>query len=127
VRIENSTPFGVHYDRVSHMSIIFDRLYRPLVRATGRWPRCDLAAAVPANPEPRLYGKPKPSFFYRSDDQNAPRCCPLVRRRLADLMGRCPVLREEIERRREAEATKSPPPLSHDELIAQIFRKRVSA
>lgn len=97
----NATPFGVHVE--SGRSIIFDRLYRPLVAIPGRWPRVKHGEAVACDPDdPRLYGIADPTLFYRPDDVNAPRCCPVVRRRLAELVRSMPALREEIDRRSNA-------------------------
>jgi hypothetical protein len=97
----NASPYGVHVDAETGTSIIFDRLFRPLVSIPGKWPRVNYSAAVACDPEPKMYGVAN-SYFYRPDDVNAPRCCPVVRKRLAELVRSIPALQEEIQRRTKA-------------------------
>ena len=98
----NLKPYGSAYNSDLNESVIFDRLYRPLIRVRGRYPRCDFASAVALDADgPKLYGLPNTAFLYHDD--NAPRCCPIVRQRLADLLARCPVLAAEIKATQQGE------------------------
>jgi hypothetical protein len=116
----NFKPYGYVVDKETRTTTVFDRLFRPLVRLDGRWPRCDFAAAEPCDPDsPRLYGAPGTAFLYHNDD--APRCDPIVRTRLADLSRRCPVLAAEVQRRTNAAEAANPVRLTHAQLMASVF------
>lgn len=94
----NFKPYGTTYDHETRTSIVFDRCFRPIVKIAGRYPRCDYKAAVACDGDAaRLHGAANTAFLYHDD--NAPRCDPIVRRRLADLSAKCPVLAAEVERR----------------------------
>jgi hypothetical protein len=116
----NAQPYCVVFDKANNESIIGDRLFRPLVRVPGRFPRCGFAAAVECEPDaPKLYGAANTSFLYHDD--NAPIADPIVRRRLADLLTNCPVLAALIYRRREAEEAVHPVRLTHAQLMSRVF------
>jgi hypothetical protein len=116
----NGLPYGHVFDKATRTTTIFDRLYRPLVKVPGRFPRCGFAAAVESgDDEPRIYGAAGTSFFY--GDDNAPVADPIVRRRLADLLADCPVLKALIYRRREEEEAAHPERLNHASLMARVF------
>jgi hypothetical protein len=103
----NATPFGVEYDPTTGTSVIYDRLWRGLVRIRGRFPRCQWETATACDlSEPQLFGIANPTLFYRADS-NSYRCDAAVRGRLAELFRKCPALYRECERRHAAAA---PPP-----------------
>jgi hypothetical protein len=111
----NAQVYVAVYDKARNETTYGDRLFRPLVTVPGRHGRCDYQAAVACDPDaPRLYGAENTTLLYRDD--NAPRCCPATRVRLADLLSRCPILAAQIYRRREAEeAARSP------SLVERVF------
>ena len=111
----NFRPYGASYDHETRQSIIFDRCFRPIIRAPGKWPRIDPTAAVACDPhEARCY-RGERTFFYKGD--NARVCDPAVRRRLAELTREIPALDAELSRR-TAQAAKAAKPV---DLIALTF------
>jgi hypothetical protein len=86
----NATPYGYKIDETGN-TVIFDRLYRPLVSGPGKYPRIKRDQAIACDPSERVYGADN-DYFYRPDDQNAARCCPVTRRKLDDLMRSIPAL-----------------------------------
>jgi hypothetical protein len=118
----NATPFGVEYDAATGLSVIYDRLWRPLVRARGRFPRCQWGTALACDPsEPRIYGIEQPTLFYRAD-ANSYRCDAAVRGRLAELYRKCPALRDECERRADATVIANQPPPEQAREGADLIR-----
>jgi hypothetical protein len=116
----NSKPYGYVFDKETRTTTIFDRLWRPLVRVPGRFPNCGFAAAVACgDDEPRLYGVAGTSFLYHDD--RAPVADPIVRVRLADLLENCPVLKEQVYRRREADEAAMLARLTHSQLVRHVF------
>jgi hypothetical protein len=95
----NATPFGVEYDPTTGCSVIYDRLWRGLVRIRGRFPRCAWETATTCDlTEQQLFGIANPTLIYRADN-NVHRCDAAVRGRLAELFRKCPQLYRECERR----------------------------
>jgi hypothetical protein len=112
----NATPFGVEYDPTTGTSVIYDRLWRGLVRIRGRFPRCQWGTATACDlSEPRLFGIAAPVLFYKADN-NAYRCDAAVRGRLAELFRKCPVLYRECDRRHAAA-----PPVPSREKVADLI------
>jgi hypothetical protein len=122
----NAQPYCVVFDKEAKETIIGDRLFRPLVKLPGRYPRCNYGAAVECDADaPRLYGLPNTSFLYHDD--SAPVADPAVRVRLADLLAKCPVLAALIYRRREEEEAAHPVRKSHASLMSKVFGEAVPA
>jgi hypothetical protein len=111
----NFKPYGASYDHETRASTIFDRCFRPIIRAPGRWPRIDRNAAVACDPlETRCY-RGERTFFYHGD--HARICDPVVRQRLAQLSREIPALGKEVARRTNQAAAASKPV----ELISMTF------
>jgi hypothetical protein len=75
----------------------------------------------------RCYGDGA-TYFYRDD--NAPRCDPIVRRRIRSLVNSCTALRSELHRRALIQSRDEPPPekaRSHADLIRHTFSEGVAA
>jgi hypothetical protein len=85
----NAAPYGYQFDAGS--TVIFDRAYRALVKVPGKFPKIKHSEAIACDPSERVYGEAN-QYFYRRDDQNAARCCPVTRRKLDDLMRSIPAL-----------------------------------
>jgi hypothetical protein len=90
----NLLPFGGVID--GDASTFIDRLFRPIVCCPGKWPRCDLALAVPCD-GPAMYGAKLAHTFYHEHAQ--PSADPVVRRRIRGLVESCLVLKSELRRR----------------------------
>jgi len=59
----NLTPYVVVYDADLKTSTIGNRIFEPLIKVRGRWPRCDYQSAVACSPDaPKLYGLPNRRF-----------------------------------------------------------------
>lgn len=122
----NLLPYGVAFDAESKTSTIYDRLFRPIVCVPGKWPRCDMALAVPCDIDAeRLYGGNPIATFFRDDAQ--PAVDPPVRARLRKLIASCSALRDELHRRAliaSHDTTLQPPPAkvrTHADLIRRTF------
>jgi hypothetical protein len=119
----NLLPFGVAYDKASNASVIFDRLFRPIVECPGKWPKCDLALAVPCDRDaPRLYGVKAIATFFGEHSQ--PQCDPPVRARIRALVAGCAALSAELRQRALIQSHEDAAPTAareHASLIAKTF------
>jgi hypothetical protein len=121
----NLLPFGIAFDKASNTSVIFDRLYRPIIACAGKFPRCDLSLAVACDIDDKpLFGVTPIYQFFREDCQ--PAVDPPVRARLRKLIASCSALRDELHRRaliQSHDATQPEPKRarSHAHLVNQVF------
>jgi hypothetical protein len=95
-------PYGVYLNDTS--SVLYDRYYRPLIRLSGQWPKCDHATVVACDPEERIKHTTQ-FWFYNSD--NPPRHSRETRERLKAMVDSIPALGVEIERRARAAKVQS--------------------
>jgi hypothetical protein len=107
-RHSNLLPYIVTFDAEANVSTICDRLFRPIICAPGKWPRCKMELATVADGPP-LYGAKPVTAFYGEFAQ--PNYDPVVRRRIRTLVNEYAVLRAELRRRAAAiDAADDPPP-----------------
>jgi hypothetical protein len=117
----NRLPFGVVHDSEGNVSTFVDRLFRPIICAPGKWPRCKMELATVCDGAP-LYGAKFLTTFFRADGQ--PSADPAVRQRLRELVNGCGVLRAELRRRAEMTSDHEPLPTKareHADLVSQVF------
>jgi hypothetical protein len=121
-RYNNMLPYAVTFDAEAGVSTIIDRLYRPIIVAPGKWPRCKMELATVADGPPHYGAKLLFQFF---GEFSQPSADPIVRKRLLALVNEYAVLRAELRRRAvEKDAADDPPPAkvrSHADLVHATF------
>ena len=118
----NLLPYAVVYDAEAGVSTFIDRLFRPIICAPGKWPRCKMELAAVCDWAP-LYGAKLLHTFFR--EHSKPAADPIVRRSLRELVNSCSAMKAELRLRAEAMGSgdEQPPTKAreHADLIAHTF------